>query len=32
MEFLDENSEDKKKSPNNLWYLVFSGMINVTQI
>ena len=30
MEFIDEKAENKKNSPEDLWYLIFSGLINVT--
>ena len=30
MEFIDEKVENEKNSPEDLWYLVFSGLINIT--
>lgn len=30
MEFKDEKLETKANSPDDLWYFIFSGLINIT--
>jgi len=30
MEFIDDKVENVKNSPDDLWYMVFSGLINIT--